>query len=277
MDSLSSDGLADLYDRTRICDQGCFDLAIDYIAEQFLPRAYRKLFELGIGTGRITVSLAEKGYRVTGVDNSSKMLEILGDSLKHMHSDYGVDYRLADAAALPFDDDSFDIAVASQLFYFLPDWKKAVNELLRVVREDGPIILLQTGHGTEVPFLNDRYKELCGKQGHTVRSIGASGIKELVEHFERSGCRAEWTQSCWQWNYGASLCEALDYIRRRAYSFTLNVPDDVHTEAIDALEHELARGFGSLDSRVTVPNQVYIVTLRHPAVCDQDWVEQGTI
>jgi ubiquinone/menaquinone biosynthesis C-methylase UbiE len=82
MDSLSFDPLVAQYDETRTFDQGSFDAAMDYLAERFPPQTFQRVFEPGIGTGRIAVPLADRGYRVTGVDISREVLAILSERLQ---------------------------------------------------------------------------------------------------------------------------------------------------------------------------------------------------
>ena len=82
MDSLSFDGLVDLYDRTRTFDQACFDAALDYVADHYPPHSFASVFEPGIGTGRIAVPLGMRGYAVTGVDVSEEMLGVLARRLR---------------------------------------------------------------------------------------------------------------------------------------------------------------------------------------------------
>ena len=47
------------------------------------------------------------------------------------------DYQVADAADLPFEDNSFDHAVCSEVIEHVPDATKALSEIHRVVKKDG--------------------------------------------------------------------------------------------------------------------------------------------
>ena len=77
MESLSFDYMADLYDETRVFDQGCFTAALDWLIDRFPPQGFVNVLYPGIGTGRIAIPLAEKGYHITGVDISERMLSSL--------------------------------------------------------------------------------------------------------------------------------------------------------------------------------------------------------
>ncbi len=69
---------AHFYDRLFPADAGA-DAAIDYLAGLHLPGAGPPL-ELGVGTGRIAIGLAERVGAVVGVDSSSEMLAELARS-----------------------------------------------------------------------------------------------------------------------------------------------------------------------------------------------------
>jgi SAM-dependent methyltransferase len=65
----------DLYARFYDLDLGDFDADLLMI-QQFAARCGSPVLELACGTGRVLLPLARQGYRVTGVDISSAMLEV---------------------------------------------------------------------------------------------------------------------------------------------------------------------------------------------------------
>lgn len=261
MKSLSFDSMVRLYDETRVFDKECFDSALDFLVERFPTQRFGSAFEPGIGTGRIAIPLAERGYRVTGVDISEDMLALLKKRLAQLGRPLQVSFQKADATELPFSDGAFDMAVVVHVFYFVRAWKKVADEIMRVVRKDGPLVLMHTGTGMEVPFLNERYKELCADEGSSIKSVGVESTREVVEYFQSVGCRAEWVRDRWRWTSRIRLDKALHYMRSRAYSFTSVAPDDIHSAAIRKLESEMRTRFGNLATVVEVPNQVYIVVI----------------
>lgn len=261
MKSLSFDNMAELYDQTRVFDRDCFDSALDFLAERFPPHDFTNLFEAGIGTGRVAVPLAERGYRVLGADVSREMLALLKKRLTTSRGSPNLELQQADATRLPYPDGTFALAVAVHLFYFIEEWKKAADELLRVVRAGGPVVLMHTGMGTEIPFLNERYGELCAEQGCSVRQVGVESTREVVDYLGSLGCHVEWIRDRWSWTSSIRLDEGLGYIRSRAYSFATVAPDRIHSVAVERLRSELQRRFGSLTSQVEVPNQIYLVVI----------------
>jgi ubiquinone/menaquinone biosynthesis C-methylase UbiE len=260
--SLSFDAMVELYDQTRVVDPDCFRAALHNLMERFPPHHFRRCFEPGIGTGRIAIPLAEAGYHVTGIDISQVMLARLMMRLMQRSSALPVRVSRADATHLPFANATFDMAMAVHLFYFMAGWQQAAEELLRVVRRDGPIVLMHTGTGKEIPLVNQRYKELCLVQGYAIPEIGVKSTQEVVEYFTTRGCQPEWIRQRWQWTVHIRLEEALRYVHARAYSFTSSVPHEVHTVAMQRLEAELTHRYGHLSTEVAIPNQVYFVLIR---------------
>ncbi len=177
MSSLNFDPLVEQYDETRVVDSDNLVAAVRWLAERYPPTEYPQLLEPGIGTGRIAIPLAECGYSVRGVDISQRMLAALADHLAEQGTPLRVSGQLADVQRLPFPSASFNIIVAVHLFYFMQEWKLAVDELLRVLRPDCPMVLMHTGMGMEIPFVNDYYKEYCAQQGFRVSSLGVSSTE----------------------------------------------------------------------------------------------------
>jgi ubiquinone/menaquinone biosynthesis C-methylase UbiE len=266
MKSLSFDGLVGLYEETRSFDRRCFEAALRFLSAAFPASAYPVWFEPGVGTGRIAVPLAQSGYRVVGADISREMLGALKGRLEGSST---VLPARADATRLPFADGAFDAAVIVHLFYFVRGWQRAAREILRVVREKGAVILMHTGTGAEIPSINDRYMEICASLGSPVPELGVKSTREAVEYFLSLGCEAEWIRNRWRWTERVPVGKALEYVRRRAYSFTVFSAEEIHEKAAAILESEIGARFGAPDATVDVPNQIYLVVLRRrqpPAV-----------
>lgn len=92
-----------------------------------LTRGERTL-EVGCGEGRVVRDLRARGHDVVGVDTVPALVEAARDL------DPEGDYVVADAADLPFEDASFDLAVAYNSLMDVDDMPAAVRELSRVLR-----------------------------------------------------------------------------------------------------------------------------------------------
>ncbi|MFC1712802.1 class I SAM-dependent methyltransferase [Candidatus Poribacteria bacterium] len=262
MRSLSFDSMVKLYDETRVFDRSCFDSALDFLTNRFSPQLFNNVFEPGIGTGRIAIPLAERGYSVTGIDISEEMLAILQKRLARSGEALKISFQKTDMTELPFADAAFDMVIVVHLFYFIREWRKAVDEILRVVKGGGPVVLMHTGMGAEIPFLNNRYKELCAEQGCPIESVGVKSTSEVIAYLTELGYSVEQIRDRWRWISRIRLDKALSYIGSRAYSFSTFAPDNVHFAAVKNLKSELSARFGSLSTAVEVLNQIYLVFIR---------------
>jgi ubiquinone/menaquinone biosynthesis C-methylase UbiE len=106
----------------------------DRVEKSLLSRALGDLqpgtlLEVGCGTGHFARLFAELGFVVVGVDISAPMLSVA----QRLDSD--VEYVLADACSLPFQDDSFDVVAFVTTLEFLNRPLNALAEALRVGRK----------------------------------------------------------------------------------------------------------------------------------------------
>ncbi|MGK9475594.1 class I SAM-dependent methyltransferase [Melioribacter sp. OK-6-Me] len=97
------------------------------------------IIDVGCGTGNYSLELAALGCNVTGVDNSKKMIDIAIEKARYRN--LKVNFLFADVTKLPFEDDLFDAAVCVAAVEFFDNWQKGVNEIFRVVKPGGKIVI----------------------------------------------------------------------------------------------------------------------------------------
>ena len=96
-----------------------------------------KVLDVAAGNGNVTLAAARRWCDVTSTDYVPTLLERGRERAAAEH--LTVDFREADAEALPFPDASFDIVVSTFGVMFTPDQDKAAAELLRVCKPRGKI------------------------------------------------------------------------------------------------------------------------------------------
>lgn len=110
------------------------------------PRPGESGLDLGCGTGKITFELARslrgKG-RVIGLDFNEAMLKIAEERLSKASYPQSIRFLLGNAMALPFPDATFDYATAGFLLRNVTNLEKALNEMVRVVKPGGRIVILE--------------------------------------------------------------------------------------------------------------------------------------
>jgi arsenite methyltransferase len=96
------------------------------------------VLDVGCGVGATPCYLAKKhGCRVVDVDISSRMVERSRERADREKVTERVEFRVADAQELPFEDDLFDAVVTEAVTAFPEDKQKAVNEYARVTKPGG--------------------------------------------------------------------------------------------------------------------------------------------
>ena len=95
---------------------------------ELLPPPRGRTLDIGCGEGRVGAMLSQRGYDVIGVDSSPRMVELARERHQAI---------VADAAALPFEDSSFDLAVAYMSLMNVDDLDGVVAEAARVLERGG--------------------------------------------------------------------------------------------------------------------------------------------
>ncbi len=102
-----------------------------------------KVLDIGSGPGFLAAALAEatgSSGDVVGVDISQQMV----DRAASKSQCSWLSYRVADAAALPFEDSSFDVVVSTQVAEYVPDIDAFCSEVFRVLKPNGRGLILAT-------------------------------------------------------------------------------------------------------------------------------------
>jgi len=105
---------------------------------ELVPPPQRLTLEVGCGEGRVTRDLAKRGHRVASVDATWPLIRLARDA------DPAGMYVRCDAAALPFADESFDLAVFYNSLMDIDDMESAVREAARVLRQGGAMVACVT-------------------------------------------------------------------------------------------------------------------------------------
>ncbi len=98
--------------------------------------------EIGSGTGYFTLNLMLEGIieQATCTDISQGMLDALAGNAERLGLGDRVATQVADAEALPFDDESFDLVLGHAILHHIPDLGQAFREFLRVLKPGGTLV-----------------------------------------------------------------------------------------------------------------------------------------
>lgn len=152
--------------------------------EWVCSQAEGDVLEIAVGTGR-NLPFYPRGVRLTGVDFSPAMLEIARSRAGEAGID--VELREGDAQALDFADASFDTVVCTLSLCSIPDDRRAVAEVKRVLRPGGRYLLMEH---VRSPVLAVRVGEHV-VNWFSVRFQGDHMLREPLEHLRAFGFLVE--------------------------------------------------------------------------------------
>jgi SAM-dependent methyltransferase len=107
----------------------------DAFFEAMLPAPGRRTLEVGCGEGRVARDLARRGHWVVALDVSPTL------AASAATADPAGRYLVADAGALPFPDESFDLVVAYNSLMTVDDLPAATAEAARVLERGRPLCI----------------------------------------------------------------------------------------------------------------------------------------
>lgn len=110
------------------------------LLEHAALRESEQVLDVACGTGivaRLAWPQVAPSGRVLGLDVNRAMLEVA----RGVEDAEGIEWREADAAAMPFDEGSFDIALCHHGLQYFPDRRAALAEMRRVLRPSGRLAL----------------------------------------------------------------------------------------------------------------------------------------
>lgn len=144
-------------------------------------QAVGDVLEVAIGTGR-NLPFYPEGLRITGLDVSPAMLEIAGRR-EHGSSARDVQLRAGDAQALPYPDAAFDTVVCALSLCSIPDDRRAIDEMHRVLKPAGLLLLLDHVRGANraVRFVQRLLEPLAWRPG------GDHLLRRPLEHMRAHG------------------------------------------------------------------------------------------
>ena len=110
--------------------------------KNILDRKDAVVLDVACGTGDLSVELQTNAVaKIIGTDFCRPMLEIA--TTKNQKENFSIPYIESDALALPFADQSFDAVTIAFGLRNLANWEDGLRELLRILKTDGKLIVLE--------------------------------------------------------------------------------------------------------------------------------------
>lgn len=169
--------------------------SLSILGDQLGDLSGLRLLDIGCSTGFMTALYADRFAAVTGVDIDQPAVEFA----RRNNSAPNIDYQVADAMATELPADSFDVVTCTHIYEHVPDARRLIAEVNRVLRPGG-VCLFAAGNRLaliephyHLPLLSvipkplgSRYLRALGKGEHYYEThLTYWQLTELVAAFER--------------------------------------------------------------------------------------------
>jgi SAM-dependent methyltransferase len=240
--SVAFDRAASFYDHTRQLSAEGAKRVSELLASEIDGR--EPCLEIGVGTGRIALPLAESGVAVVGLDLSGPMLEKL---VTNAGGRSPFPLVRGDATRLPFLDDAFGVSYGVHVLHLIPDWSSVVRELVRVVRPGG-VVLIDFGAIREeddpIETVSKHFEKEAGiERRHP--GIQEEETAQLDREFGRLGAGLRLLPEIVE-DRRLPVDGWIQLLRGNVFSWTWQLDDDTRNRAADATLAWATDRFGDL-------------------------------
>jgi ubiquinone/menaquinone biosynthesis C-methylase UbiE len=239
--SVAFDRVAEYYDATR-------GLTPEALAEtvRILNReiAGRPCLEIGVGTGRIGLPLYRSGVEMTGLDLSRPMMAKL---IEKAQGD-GFPLVQGDATRLPFQGTVFGVGLIVHVLHLIPEWRRALDELVRVLHPRGTIISsVGDDNDGKLSMWDEMTARLRKEAGLPPRFPGFNRSAEIDEAMAALGARRRDLGSVLE-RKRRSAGEIAELMESGKFSFTWGLDPGTLRDAAQRLKKWAIERYGSLDA-----------------------------
>ena len=130
------------------------DVLMNYIDKD------KKVLELACGTGQITFRMAEKSLFWEATDYSENMVKEAVKMNGDKNKSEKISFLVQDATNLTYEDETFDVVVIANALHIMPEPKKALWEIHRVLKKDGilfaPTFVYEKGYSKLLIWLMEK-------------------------------------------------------------------------------------------------------------------------
>lgn len=173
--------IADEYEQKLWFDQHILGAARQ--RKQLMSQAHGKILDVACGTG-LNFPLFPANSEITAIDLSPRMLQIAQQKANALN--LKVKVKIMDAQRLEFPDRSFDTVTSTLSTCTFPDPIQALQEMKRVCRNDGLILLLEHGHSS-LPWLANFQDRNVFK--HYQQNAGCRWNQDPLDLIEAAGLK----------------------------------------------------------------------------------------
>jgi ubiquinone/menaquinone biosynthesis C-methylase UbiE len=150
-----------------------------------------RLLEIGFGSGYFIKDYASHVARIAGIDLSPDMVNLASSVNRELVQMGKAEFRVGDAASLPYGDGEFTAVVGIETFFF---WEKPVESLREIYRvlEPGGRLVIEMGYNREDGL---DHAEYARKTGFVL--YGADEMRELLREAGFSDAEFTYYKGFW--------------------------------------------------------------------------------
>ncbi|MDZ7836878.1 MAG: class I SAM-dependent methyltransferase [Actinomycetota bacterium] len=174
------DRWAQTYDTDRI--SSWFRYIHQVMLEHIELDSKKAILDVGCGTGSALMLMARDNQeaKYCGIDLSSQMIEMAKKKTRDWPQ---FEFKVADSAAIPYPEESFDLVISSNSFHHYPEPLKVLTEIKRVMHQGGMFFLEDACRDVFLPIrLQNTYRRMFEK-GH----INYYTTKEILNMLKDAG------------------------------------------------------------------------------------------
>lgn len=228
--------IAGYYDKVRALTRESLNFWLEVFSKFGGIRENSRVLDVGCGTGRFTIPLAAKtNATVYGLDSSSEMLE----KAKSKNKGGVVKWIQGRAEGLQFDDGHFDCVLMSYTIHHVDDMRKAIEEMYRVLKDQGRCVILTSSHGQigrsvihKFPKIRKIDLERFPSIPKLKRMMTSSGFKVVHRHIIKSAKRL------------VPIEQYLDRVKKKPFSTLTLLTEDEFTNGLKEFEKRIRRKYG---------------------------------
>ena len=158
-----------------LTDYACSSASQQQWARELISKMHlqgnEQLLDIGCGDGKVTAEIASilPNGCVLGVDNSPEMVTLAQS--RYPRDDYAnLDFRLADAAQLPFENE-FDVVFSNATLHWMLDQHPVLDGISRSLKRGGMVLLQMGGQGNAAQVVA-AMDDVCARSEWSDRFIG---------------------------------------------------------------------------------------------------------
>ena len=196
-------------------DYGHFAKYLEPSALEFLSRLNvapgTRMLDVACGAGQISIPAARAGAKVTGVDIAANLIEQA--RARALTENLDVQFEEGDAEALPYDDGAFDLVVSLIGAIFAPRPERVSEELLRVCRSGGRIVMANwtpEGHVGQMFKIIGKYAPPPALMAPPMKWGDESTVRERLD---QGLSQLDTKRRMFKFNYPFSPAEVVEFFR----------------------------------------------------------------